>query len=51
MTAPENVTVRALDTAGEVLTEEEFALEWRRVGGSEECGGPGEAGPVTLVVP
>lgn len=51
MTSPASVTVRALDTDGAVLAEEDFALEWVRVGGSEQCGGPGEAGPVTLRIP
>lgn len=51
MDAPKNVTVRALDADGTVLAEDEYALEWVRVGGSEQCGGPGEAGPVTLTVP
>lgn len=51
MTTPDNVTVRALDADGAVLAEEDFAVDWVRVGGSERCGGPGEAGPVTLSVP
>ncbi|NJC24328.1 hypothetical protein BJ994_003404 [Arthrobacter pigmenti] len=51
ITAPEAVTVRALDAAGNVLAEDEFALDWVRTGGSEECGGPMEAGPVTLTLP
>ncbi|WP_299168467.1 hypothetical protein [uncultured Arthrobacter sp.] len=51
MSAPEQVTLRALDADGDVLAEEDFPLEWVRVGGSEQCGGPGEAGPVTLSVP
>ncbi|GAB3536755.1 hypothetical protein GCM10027403_18530 [Arthrobacter tecti] len=51
MTAPKTVTVRALDAAGNLLAEDEFALDWIRVGGSEECGGPMEAGPVTLALP
>ena len=51
MDTPESVTVRALAADGTVLIEGEFALEWVRVGGSEQCGGPEEAGPVTLIVP
>lgn len=50
MSAPESVTVRALSAEGEVLAEIDAALEWHRVGGSEQCGGPGEAAPVSLVV-
>lgn len=48
MGAPETITLRALSSTGVVLAEEDFPLEWQRVGGSEQCGGPGEAGPVTL---
>lgn len=48
MQAPTAVTVRALTADGTVLAEEDFALEWKRVGGSERCGGPGRAGPVIL---
>lgn len=51
MSTPEEVTVRALDDDGGVLAEEAFALDWVRVGGSELCGGPAEAAPVTLVLP
>ena len=47
---PEDVQVRALSAAGEVLAEQHFDLEWRRVGGSERCGGPHEAGPLLLSV-
>lgn len=48
MQAPTAVSVRALTGEGTVLAEEDFTLEWKRVGGSERCGGPGEAGPVVL---
>lgn len=51
MIAPETFTLRALSLSGDVLLERVFALHWRRAGGSEECGGPSEAGPVTLVIP
>ena len=51
MDTPEIVTVRALAADGTVLVEGEFTLDWVRVGGSEQCGGPEEAGPVTLTVP
>ncbi|KRF09091.1 hypothetical protein ASH00_05390 [Arthrobacter sp. Soil782] len=51
MSTPGEITVRALDADGDVLAEEVFAPEWVRVGGSEQCGGPAEAGPVTLTVP
>ena len=51
MTTPDTVTLRALSSTGQVLAEREAPLEWRRVGGSEQCGGPGEAGPATLEIP
>lgn len=51
MTTPETVTVRALSSTGQVLAEREVPLEWRRVGGTEQCGGPGEAGPADLDIP
>lgn len=51
MTTPQTATVRALSAAGEVLAEKEAVLEWRREGGTRECGGPGAAGPVTLDLP
>lgn len=35
MQAPTAVTVRALTAGGRVLAEENFTLEWTRVGGSE----------------
>lgn len=43
--------LRAVSAEGEVLAKRDFALEWRRVGGTEECGGPQEAGPVSLDIP
>ena len=51
MATPETLTVRSLSSAGEVLAEREVALEWQRVGGSEQCGGPSEAEPVGLDIP
>lgn len=51
MSSPDGVTVRALDERDRVLAEEAFRLTWTRVGGTEECGGPAEAGPVTLSIP
>lgn len=47
MTTPGSVDVALLDAAGSVLRETETEPDWRRVGGSEECGGPSEA---TVVV-
>ncbi|MFF2832818.1 hypothetical protein ACFVSK_13725 [Cellulosimicrobium cellulans] len=39
---PDQVGLRALDEAGEVLAQTEKNVDWVRVGGSEECGGPME---------
>lgn len=47
MSSPGTVEVTVLDAQGEVLAEREADLDWRRVGGTEECGGPAEA---TVVV-
>lgn len=46
--APESVMVTVLDADGEVLAAHEASLDWVRVGGTEECGGPTEA---EVVVP
>lgn len=51
MATPERLTLRAVSATGEVLAERDVALEWRRVGGSEQCGGPSDAGPVSLDIP
>ncbi|PJJ65533.1 hypothetical protein [Compostimonas suwonensis] len=50
MTAPDEVLVWALDAGGDILHEQSFALDWARVGGSEECGGPARADPLFLTV-
>lgn len=50
MSSPENVTLRAFSASGIVLADEDVKLNWVRVGGSERCGGPEEATPVTLVI-
>ncbi|MFL4474719.1 hypothetical protein ACIPVK_12035 [Paeniglutamicibacter sp. MACA_103] len=51
MSTPETLTLRVLGTTGHVLVERDVALQWRRVGGSERCGGPVEAGPVIVDIP
>lgn len=43
METPDEVHVAVLGADGAVLTEVEVDLEWVRVGGSAECGGPHEA--------
>ena len=50
MQAPKAVSVRALSADGGVLAETRTYLEWKRVGGSERCGGPQETDPVALQV-
>ena len=51
MSSPDKVTLRAFSASGIVLAEEDVTLNWVRVGGSERCGGPEEAAPVTLEIP
>jgi hypothetical protein len=48
MTAPDSVVVTVLGADGAELAEVAADLDWRRVGGSEECGGPHAA---SVVVP
>lgn len=43
MAAPDSVTATVLAADGAVLTVAELDLDWVRVGGSTECGGPAEA--------
>lgn len=43
MSSPENFTVRVYTADGTVLSDTPAEPQWVRVGGSEECGGPGEA--------
>ena len=50
MSSPQNVSLRAFSASGTVLADEDVTLTWIRVGGSERCGGPEEAGPVTLII-
>lgn len=49
--APEQVSIDVLGADGSTLTQATADLEWRRVGGSEACGGPHEADPVTVEIP
>lgn len=50
MDSPGSATIRALDAAGGTLAEEKVQLNWHRIGGTAECGGPSTAAPVTLAV-
>jgi hypothetical protein len=47
---PDSLTLRVGDASG-VLTEHQAELEWVRVGGSEECGGPSESDEVVVPAP
>lgn len=51
MTTPQRATVRALTSAHAVLAERNVKLQWTRVGGTVQCGGPSEAAPVVLSIP
>jgi hypothetical protein len=51
LSSPDHVTAKALTATGVVLIEKEANLEWKRVGGSAQCGGPSEIPPIELVVP
>lgn len=48
MSAPDSVMVRAWAASGEILAEQDFPLDWKRVGGSERCGGPMSTPPLRL---
>jgi hypothetical protein len=45
---PERVTVRALASDDVVLAEQEYDLQWVRVDGSDQCGGPMTTPPIIL---
>ena len=49
--SPDSLTIRAVAATGEVLAEREVTVEWERVGGSEQCGGPSEGQPIRLDIP
>jgi hypothetical protein len=49
--APEQVELRALDTAGGTVSSRKHELEWTRTGGSEACGGPAETPPLAIDAP
>ncbi len=40
MSTPDQLTLRAYDTAGSVLTEDTLDSTWERTGGTAQCGGP-----------
>lgn len=51
MQSPDSLVVRAVSATGEVLAEREVTVEWERVGGSDQCGGPSEGEPISLDIP
>lgn len=46
--APDEATIEVFDAAGNALGRATTELEWRRVGGSEQCGGPVETDPIIM---
>lgn len=46
--SPRSVTARAIDEAGNTITERKLSLDWQRTGRTVGCGGPETASPVTL---
>ena len=48
--SPGLATVRALDPAGGILTEQKVPLVWQQVGATTGCGAPATAAPVTLAI-
>lgn len=51
MSTPDRVTAKALSVSGELLAEAAADLDWKRTGGSAQCGGPSGSSPVGLTVP
>ncbi|MBP2456507.1 hypothetical protein ABID70_002030 [Clavibacter michiganensis] len=51
MSAPDAVALTAYAADASVLATADVDLEWTRVGGDAQCGGPGEADPVDLPIP
>lgn len=51
MANPASITVQASDSAGKILAQQTFALNWKRVGGSDQCGGPATTDTLELAIP
>ncbi|MDR5699336.1 hypothetical protein [Agromyces aerolatus] len=47
---PRAVSIEVFDADGTSLASTDEQLDWRRIGGSAECGGPHETEPVTIRV-
>lgn len=50
MDAPEEASIEVFGADGSSLGRTTADLEWRRVGGSERCGGPAETDPIAIHV-
>jgi hypothetical protein len=50
MSTPSTGHLGAYDAAGALLVDQRVVLDWKRVGGTAECGGP-ERAEVTLRIP
>ncbi|WP_160318944.1 hypothetical protein [Arthrobacter sp. ERGS1:01] len=48
---PSSVTFRTFDVAGNMLSQQSNVLNWTRVGGTEQCGGPMGTMRVVVRVP
>ncbi|WP_125615756.1 hypothetical protein [Specibacter cremeus] len=51
MADPTSVTLRAFDSSGRVLAQQRYELNWTRVGGTQECGGPMVTDQLALAIP
>ena len=47
---PESGTITAYYADGSVAAEATADFEWKQVGGTTECGGPAEAGPIVIAL-
>lgn len=47
---PDALDLTLLSHDGAIIAAEQYELEWERVGGSEQCGGPVRTDPLTLTV-
>ncbi|WP_155848603.1 hypothetical protein [Arthrobacter sp. 35W] len=51
MNTPGTLTFQALDAGGVILTQKTVDLNWKRVGGTDQCGGPAVTNDVVLAIP
>ena len=50
MTSPAELRIEVRDAHGTVIARKDVSAAWERIGGAEQCGGPGEA-KVTITAP